>query len=75
MMGRSTKMERETQSLGEKHTSQIKANQRDSYTNHKYHYPQTPWPEMLGWGLGTETQAPEVSSKERIRKCEDSLRG
>ena len=29
--------------------------------------PQTPQPETLGQGLGTETQAPEVSSRERTR--------
>ena len=31
-----------------------------------YHCPQTPQPERLGQGLGTETQAPEISSRGRL---------
>ena len=44
-----------------------RAKQRDNCTNHQYHHPWTPQPETLGWGLSTETHAPEVSSGERMR--------
>ena len=44
-----------------------KQRERESCTNHQYHHPQTPQPETLRWGLGTETQTLEVISGERTR--------
>ena len=41
-----------------------RAKKRESSTNHRYYFPQTPRSETLGRGLGTETQALEVSSRE-----------
>ena len=44
-----------------------RSKQKKSYTDHWYHCPQTPQPETVRWGLGAETQASEVSSRERTR--------
>ena len=63
LMGKSAKMEG-PQSLGEKWSSQRKAKQGESSRNNWYHCPWTPQPEMLGWRLDAETQAPEVSFEE-----------
>lgn len=58
-----------------------RATQRESGTDHWYHCPQTPQHETLGQGLGTETRAPEVSSRGQFQGedyawlCGDSLRG
>ena len=41
--------------------------QSESHTDHLHHHPWTPLPEMLRSRLGTETQAPEVSSREGTR--------
>ena len=41
------------------------AKQKESHTNHQYYHPWTPQSEMLGKGLGTETQAQEVNSGEK----------
>ena len=38
------------------------AKQSESHTDHLNHWPEHP--EMLGQGLGAETQAPEVSPRE-----------
>ena len=43
------------------------AKENQSLTDHQYHCPWTPQPETPGWGLGTETQALEFSSKEGTR--------
>ena len=43
----------------------MRAQQRDSSADRQYHRTWTPQPEILRWGLGTETQAPEVSSREK----------
>ena len=54
------------QNLREKCSSQteeVKAERQQH--NHWYFCPWTPQPETLWWGLGTETQALEVSSRER----------
>ena len=50
-------------------SGQRRAKQKESHTDHWYHHPGTPYPETLWWGLGTETQALEVSSGERNRVC------
>ena len=34
---------------------------KENHTDHPYHHPWTMQPETLRWGLGTETQASEVS--------------
>ena len=60
-------MEREPQSLREKHSSWNEEGKAESHTDHWHHRPRTPETEKLGWGLGTETQSPEVSSGERTR--------
>ena len=44
-----------------------RAKQSERCTDHQYHYPQTPQPEMIRQQLGAETQAPGVSSMERTR--------
>ena len=44
-----------------------RAKQKESHTDHWYHHPQTPQPEALRLALGTETQALEVSSRDRTR--------
>ena len=41
------------------------AKQSERPTDHQYHHPRKPHPEMLRQGLGAKTQAPEVSSRER----------
>ena len=67
-MGRSAKTER-PQSFQEKLSSQIDESKAEEELN----IPTVPWlwipqgHEMLVWGLGTETQAPEVSSRERTK--------
>ena len=40
---------------------------KESHTDCWYHYPQTPQPETLRQALSTDTQASEVSSRERTR--------
>ena len=42
------------------------AKQSERPTDHQYHHHRKPHPEMLRQGLGAKTQAPEVSSRERI---------
>ena len=42
-----------------------RAKQRQSHRDHQYHCPRIPQPEMLRHRLGTQTQAPEVSFRER----------
>ena len=44
-----------------------RAMQRESCTDHWYHHPWKPQPEMLGWGLGAVSQTLEVSSREKTR--------
>ena len=47
-----------------------RAKESESHTDYWYNLPWTPEPETFGWGLGTETQVPEVSSEERtMRGC------
>ena len=59
------------QSQREKHSSwteEVKAERkRHTQTDHRYHHSWKPQSKMLGQGLGTETQALEVSSRGRIR--------
>ena len=53
-----------------------RAKQKESHTNHQYHCPWTPQPEMLRWRLDAETQATEVSSGERTRVgCVETAQG
>ena len=53
-----------------------RAKQSESLTDHMHHCPQKQQPEMLVWRLGTETQAPEISSWERTRvDCVETARG
>ena len=49
-------MEGEPQSFGEKHSSWTEEGKAENCTDHWYHHPQTPQPEMLWWGLGAATQ-------------------
>ena len=42
-----------------------RAKQNESCTDHLHHHPRQP--EMLRWGLGTETEALEVSSGKKTR--------
>ena len=42
-----------------------RAKQSKSHTDYHYYCPWTPQPEMLEWGLGTESQALEVTSRDR----------
>ena len=67
MTGKSAETEREHQRLREKHSSQTEEGkaEKESHTNCWYHSPWTPQPETLRWVLGIETEAPEVSSRER----------
>ena len=44
-----------------------RAKQRESCKDYQYHCPQTPQTETLRMGLGSETQALEVSSRDRTR--------
>ena len=44
-----------------------RAKQKESHRDHHYQHPWTTQPETLRRGLGAETQASEVSSKERTR--------
>ena len=63
---KATILEGKLQSLREKHSLR-RAKQKGRHTDHEYHHPLTPQPETLGQGLGTETQASEVSSGKRTR--------
>ena len=66
-MGRSAEMEG-PQSYGEKHRSWTEEGKvEQEQLRSSVSPPQIPQPEMLGWGLGAETQALEVSSGERTR--------
>ena len=56
LTGRSARMEGEPQSFGEKHSSWTEEGKAENCTDHWYHHPQTPQPEMLWWGLGAATQ-------------------
>ena len=60
-------MERKTQSPGEKCFSWTEEVKAERLTNHWGHHQGTPQPEMLGRGLGNETQALKVSSGEMTR--------
>ena len=42
-----------------------RAKQSESHRDHLYHHSQTQQTKILGQGSGIETQAPEVSSRER----------
>ena len=55
-------MEKEAQSLIENTATRLR---RDH--NHWYHCPWTTEPEMLLWGLDPETQAQDVSSREKTK--------
>lgn len=48
-------------------TGMKRAKPSESHTDHWYHCPWTPQPETLRWGLDAETQALEISSRERTR--------
>ena len=65
-MGMSAEIER-PQSHREKHSSCTEEGKQREPKRPWVPLPQIPQPEMLGQGLGTETQAPEVSSRERTR--------
>ena len=53
-----------------------RAKSRESHIDHQHHCPQTPQSETTGQGLGSETQAPEDSSREDEGwVCGDRLRG
>ena len=54
-----SKSQRKAQQLDWRGQSRVRAEQTS------VPQPQTPQSEMLGWGLGSETEAPEVSSRER----------
>ena len=66
------------QSRGEKCSSWTEEGkaERQTHTDHLHHNSQTPQPEMLRRGLGTEIQTLEVSSGERTRvDCVETARG
>ena len=53
--------------VGEKSTEAGLRSAKQTESRTAAQQPQTPQPEIVGWGLGTETQAPEVGSGERTR--------
>lgn len=66
--GRLAGMEREPQSLREEYRNQSEEGKAER-KRHRQSLPQPSTPQLatLGWGLGTWTQAPKVTSGERTR--------
>ena len=59
-------MDGELESLGEECGSQTEESKAET-TSQSVLSPAAPQPEALGWGLGVEAQASEVSPEERTR--------